>query len=77
MVRRSRSSSGSPSFLNIFLIMKYPRRKDDANNNPYHLIAKGPILKISGFGSHGMIRRCITLFLSSVKGRKLLFRAEG
>jgi hypothetical protein len=44
--------------------MIYPNRKDEANNNPYHLIAKEPIIgrlkrKISGFTSQGITSKCI------------------
>jgi hypothetical protein len=37
----------------------YPKKKEEAKSKPYHLTANDPILKISGFGSHGIISRCI------------------
>jgi hypothetical protein len=37
----------------------YPNKKDEANNNPYHLTAKAPIRNISGLTSQGTISKCI------------------
>ena len=34
---------GTPSFLNIFCNIKYPKINPNANNNPYHLTEKPPI----------------------------------
>jgi hypothetical protein len=39
--------------------MTYPNKKEEANNNPYHLTAKAPIRNISGFTSQGTISKCI------------------
>jgi hypothetical protein len=41
----------------------YPNKKDEANNNPYHLTAKAPIRNISGLTSQGTISKCIIYIL--------------
>jgi hypothetical protein len=53
----------------------YPNRKDEANNNPYHLTAKEPIIgrlkrNISGFTSQGITSKCIINNFVRAKGRK-------
>jgi hypothetical protein len=58
-VSRSRTPSPRCSFLKILLIIIYPKKKEEANNRPYHLTAKAPILNISGFTSQGTISKCI------------------
>jgi hypothetical protein len=59
MVNLSRTASPRFSFLKILSIIKYPNKKDDANNSPYHLTAKEPIRNISGFTSQGITSKCI------------------
>jgi hypothetical protein len=45
----------------------YPKRKPEAKSKPYHLIANGPMLKISGSGFHGITRKCIIRVLIQSK----------
>jgi len=57
--------------------MKYPKRNDEAKRTPYHLIAKLPILNISGSGFHGIIRKCICRILNPSKVENYYFHNAG